>query len=665
MEGIYDTTIEVMDSGSNTNTVIHQIEIFANPPIVTPSPSTLPNGAVGDFYEEQLVASGDIITSYTWSVSGLPPGLMASGLTTDTLTISGTPTSDGIYNTIIDVSDGFNTNMFTQPIEIFLTPPIITPSTLPNGIRTISYNEVLTASGGTGLHTWSVVDLPSGLVATPSGINNVILTISGTPDTNGVYNTVITVTDTISMSQITQTITIGPTITPLSLPDGEVGTSYNEMITIDGGLLPYMWDINPLPLGLSHTITGDNFEILTIFGTPSAIGITSIGQVMDSNGDSVNLPDLTINAAITTTTSPTTETPTTTSAPTTVAPTTVAPTTAQPTTEAPITTQPTTVPPTTEAPVETTAPPTTISLTTEAPVETTATPPETTAPQTTEAPVETTAPETTAPETTEPPIETTAPPTTAPQTTAPPTTAPPPDINFRCSSPNANTVNITIYTGFGFDYLVKRNGIPIGSVLSGNNADQVVVDNTLPGVDSYSYTVEILETGDEILVRTDGPFACMTVCILPGAQIQTANGFKLIEDVVSGDLVIDEYGKQVTVTNNIKFGFGRKKVVTFTKNCFGNNLPVDEMAITYGHPIKILNKNGQFTENAIAVQYLVNDQSIVMKSRDVDCTYTLMTEQKTFVMTNGLPVATYSVDGFEESCANYKARNMIMLHSLQ
>jgi uncharacterized repeat protein (TIGR01451 family) len=309
-----------------------------------------------------------------------------------------------------------------------------------------------------------------------------------------------------------------------------------------------------------------------------------------------------------------------------------------PTTEPPTTQPATTEAPTTEAPVETTAPPTTIPLTTEAPVETTATPPETTAPPTTEPPIE---------------------------TTAPPTTAPPPDINFRCSSSNANTVNITIYTGIGFDYLVKRSGIPIGSVLSGNNADQVVVDNTLPGVGSYSYTVEILETGDEILVRTDGPFSCMTVCILPGAQIQTANGFKLIEDVVSGDLVIDEHGQQVTVTNNIRFGFGRKKVVTFTKGSLGSDLPTAEMAITYGHPIKILNKNGQFTENAIAVQYLVNDQSIVMKSRDVDCTYTLMTEQKTFVMTNGIPVATYSVDGFEESCANYKARNMIMLHSLQ
>ena len=53
-----------------------------------------------------------------------------------------------------------------------------------------------------------------------------------------------------------------------------------------------------------------------------------------------------------------------------------------------------------------------------------------------------------------------------------------------------------------------------------------------------------------------------------------------------------------------------------------------------------------------------------MKSENVECTYALMTEERDFVLTNGVPVCTWSIEGFKEMCDNYKKRNMIVLHKL-
>ena len=101
------------------------------------------------------------------------------------------------------------------------------------------------------------------LSLSPAGV------ISGTPTNAGTSNFTVTVTDTLNQSD-TQSLSIAVsaalTITTNSLPDAEVGKSYNRTLQRSGGVAPFTWSVTPpLPNGLSlNPSTGQ------ITGTPAA-----------------------------------------------------------------------------------------------------------------------------------------------------------------------------------------------------------------------------------------------------------------------------------------------------------------------------------------------------------------------------------------------------------
>ncbi len=80
------------------------------------TPMVLPTGHQGKAYTAQIQATGQSPAPYTWSFVGvgLPPGLTKSApitvvntptSTTSTITISGTPTTTGIFDYVVQVSD--------------------------------------------------------------------------------------------------------------------------------------------------------------------------------------------------------------------------------------------------------------------------------------------------------------------------------------------------------------------------------------------------------------------------------------------------------------------------------------------------------------------------------------------------------------------------------
>ena len=137
-----------------------------------------------------------------------------------------------------------------------------------------SYSQTLTATGGTAPYTWSIISgtLPPGLsLDGPSG------TISGKPKQFGTYPLIFQVTDSSATPEtatvsLTMTVSSGLTVTPVTLPQGVLGTAYSQTLSVTNGLAPYTLTIpaNTLPAGLSF-----NAATATISGTPTKLGTST------------------------------------------------------------------------------------------------------------------------------------------------------------------------------------------------------------------------------------------------------------------------------------------------------------------------------------------------------------------------------------------------------
>jgi hypothetical protein len=101
--GTFTFTVTVSDSGSPIQSHSTAMSITVAAPSLTIASSTLPSATDGTAYSQTLHASGGT-PQYTWAVTlgSLPAGLSLAGTTG---TISGTPTSSGIFTFTVTVSD--------------------------------------------------------------------------------------------------------------------------------------------------------------------------------------------------------------------------------------------------------------------------------------------------------------------------------------------------------------------------------------------------------------------------------------------------------------------------------------------------------------------------------------------------------------------------------
>jgi hypothetical protein len=158
---------------------------------------------------------------------------------------------------------------------------VVTNASLPDAALSSSYSQTLTATGGTGTYTWSIVDgmLPAGL-----SLNTSTGAITGTPTAAG--NTVFSarVTDSDGHSaQKALAIKVNPalTVTTSALAAGVQNAAYTtQTLAAAGGSGVYTWSLSSgtLPAGL--ILTGSTGAIS---GTPTATGTANFTvQVTDS-----------------------------------------------------------------------------------------------------------------------------------------------------------------------------------------------------------------------------------------------------------------------------------------------------------------------------------------------------------------------------------------------
>ena len=197
--------------------------------------------------------------------------------------ITGTPTAPGSFAFTIEVEDGSGSTA-----EVALTLEIADEADelvfaqaaiLPPGIVGLAYTATLTASGGVGDYSWSVVadGLPNGLNLGPTGTPSTQIT--GTPALEATFAFTIRVQD--SAGQFVErrlTLTVD-TADPLQivtndLPVAAPGQPYAAPLAAEGGVSPIEWDAQGLPPGLSVRVTSDNTA--EIAGTPTEVGVRAV-----------------------------------------------------------------------------------------------------------------------------------------------------------------------------------------------------------------------------------------------------------------------------------------------------------------------------------------------------------------------------------------------------
>jgi len=147
--------------------------------------------------------------------------------------LSGTPTTSGTYNMVVQVSDSAGSSA-TAPLAILIasctscSPLTITTTNIPDGTVGMSFAATLSGAGGTAPYTWSISSgaLPAGITLGNAG------TISGTPAAAGTYRFSAQLTDSSSPATTTSNalaLTIGHT----------VSLSWAASTTLDVGYLVY------------------------------------------------------------------------------------------------------------------------------------------------------------------------------------------------------------------------------------------------------------------------------------------------------------------------------------------------------------------------------------------------------------------------------------------
>jgi hypothetical protein len=289
--GTYSFTVHVADAGPPTQFATKVLTLRVVNALAV-NTSSLPSGTVGAAYSQTLSAVGGT-SPYTWSIvpgsGSLPAGLSlspSSGL------ISGTPTTSGLANFVVQASDASSPSQsISQPLSInVVTPLTLAAVTLPGGTEGSAYFQTLTATGGTQPYTWSVTagSPPAGMMlSSTSGA------VTGSPTATGTFKFTVQVTDASKPAQtqtesLTLTIVNQLAVNTSSLPGVTVGAPYSQSLAAVGGTAPYTWSLVPgsgsLPAGLSlNPSTG------AITGTPTSAGSSTFSiQVTDSSSPSLS-----------------------------------------------------------------------------------------------------------------------------------------------------------------------------------------------------------------------------------------------------------------------------------------------------------------------------------------------------------------------------------------
>lgn len=203
-------------------------------------------------------------------VTGLPAGVTSS-FNGERVTISGTPTTPGVYTYNVTSTGTCNPVTVTGLITVTESSIVLTSGSNPSMVcRNVPMSSVVYTLGGAATGA-NVTGLPSGVTGSLSGN---VYTIGGTPTAApGTYNYTITTTGTCASKTISGAITIQ--VQTIVLTSGTtnqsrcVNTPINNLVFTLGGTATGA-TVSGLPAGVSGSYAGG---VYVISGTATVAGV--------------------------------------------------------------------------------------------------------------------------------------------------------------------------------------------------------------------------------------------------------------------------------------------------------------------------------------------------------------------------------------------------------
>jgi hypothetical protein len=196
---------------------------------ITLNPSELPGGTVGTPYPTTTIKASGGADPYTYKVisGSLPKGL---GPLTTKGVLSGTPTEFGSFLITVAATDSQGCSGEQKyTIAIACQGLTLSPATLLDATACVPFEQLITASGGSGSYKYTSTTLPVDLMLNPE-IGVPSTTLSESVLAPGVYPLTITAEDTVTHCTVSQTYTLKVNcnliISPATLPTATACASY-------------------------------------------------------------------------------------------------------------------------------------------------------------------------------------------------------------------------------------------------------------------------------------------------------------------------------------------------------------------------------------------------------------------------------------------------------